>query len=74
MLRIHLLQNWFSLSDPVMEEALYEIMPIRQRAPHAEYADGSSCASTKTQKRQNDWKVTLIATRLGQGCACAFNC
>ncbi|WP_438822571.1 transposase [Pseudomonas aeruginosa] len=22
MLRIHLLQNWFSLSDPAMEEAL----------------------------------------------------
>ena len=26
MLRIHLLQNWFSLSDPAMEEALYESM------------------------------------------------
>ncbi len=25
MLRIHLLQNWFSLSDPAMEEALYEV-------------------------------------------------
>ena len=25
MLPIHLLQNWFSLSDPAMEEALYEI-------------------------------------------------
>ncbi|CAM3094330.1 Transposase InsH N-terminal domain-containing protein [Pseudomonas plecoglossicida] len=32
MLRIHLLQNWFSLSDPAMEEALYEITPIRQFA------------------------------------------
>jgi IS5 family transposase len=32
MLRIHLLQNWFSLSDPAMEEALYEISPIRQFA------------------------------------------
>ncbi len=30
MLRIHLLQNWFSLSDPAMEEALYEITPMRQ--------------------------------------------
>ena len=30
MLRIHLLQNWFSLSDPIMEEALYEITPMRQ--------------------------------------------
>lgn len=32
MLRIHLLQNWFSLSDPVMEEALYEITSMRQFA------------------------------------------
>ncbi|MFC6478861.1 IS5 family transposase [Pseudomonas asuensis] len=32
MLRIHLLQNWFSLSDPAMEEALYEMTSIRQFA------------------------------------------
>ncbi|MBC9740815.1 MULTISPECIES: IS5 family transposase [Pseudomonas] len=32
MLRIHLLQNWFSLSDPAMEEALYEITSMRQFA------------------------------------------
>jgi IS5 family transposase len=32
MLRIHLLQNGFSLSDPAMEEALYEITPMRQFA------------------------------------------
>jgi transposase, IS5 family len=29
MLRIHLMQNWFALSDPAMEEALYEITPMR---------------------------------------------
>ncbi len=29
MLRVHLMQNWFGLSDPAMEEALYEITPIR---------------------------------------------
>lgn len=28
-LRIHLLQNWFSLSDPAVEEALYETTPMR---------------------------------------------
>lgn len=28
MLRIHLRQNWFSLSDPAMEQALYEIPSI----------------------------------------------
>lgn len=29
MLRIHLMQNWFGLSDPAMEEALYEIGSMR---------------------------------------------
>ncbi|VVN82474.1 hypothetical protein PS723_01199 [Pseudomonas fluorescens] len=32
MLRIHLLQNWFALRDPAMEEALYEITSLRQFA------------------------------------------
>jgi hypothetical protein len=27
MLRVHLMQNWFALSDPAMEAALYEIVP-----------------------------------------------
>lgn len=32
MLRVRLMQNWFGLSDPGMEEALYEIPPIRPMA------------------------------------------
>ena len=32
MLRIHLMLNWFGLSDPGMEEALYEIVLMRQFA------------------------------------------
>lgn len=32
MLRIHLMQNWFGFSDPGMEEALYEIIPLRRFA------------------------------------------
>ncbi len=32
MLRVHLLQNWFGLSDPAMEEALYEMASMRQFA------------------------------------------
>ena len=32
MLRVHLMQNWFGLSDPGMEEALYEITPMRNFA------------------------------------------
>lgn len=30
MLRVHLMQNWFSYSDPAMEEALYEATILRQ--------------------------------------------
>lgn len=29
MLRVHLMQNGFGLSDPALEEALYEITPMR---------------------------------------------
>jgi IS5 family transposase len=29
MLRVHLLQNWYALSDPAMEEALYDSAAMR---------------------------------------------
>ncbi len=32
MLRVHLMQLWFNLSDPAMEESLYDITPMRQFA------------------------------------------
>jgi IS5 family transposase len=32
MLRVHLMQNWFGLSDPGMEEGLYEVASMRQFA------------------------------------------
>ena len=32
MLRIHLMQHWFTLSDPGMEDALYEIESMRRFA------------------------------------------
>lgn len=32
MLRVHLMQNWFALSDPTMGEALYEIASLRNFA------------------------------------------
>src|SRR6188508_44287 len=32
MLRIHCLQQWYGLSDPAMEEELYEIASMRQFA------------------------------------------
>lgn len=38
MLRIHLLQHWFNLSDPAMEEALYDTPMFREFA-HLETAE-----------------------------------
>lgn len=32
MLRVHLMQNWYTMSDPGMEDALYEIASMRQFA------------------------------------------
>jgi IS5 family transposase len=32
MLRVHLMQNWFGLSDPAMEETLYEVTSMRRFA------------------------------------------
>lgn len=32
MLRIHFLQQWFNLSDPAMEEALYDMLLFQQFA------------------------------------------
>lgn len=32
MLRVHLLQQWYSLSDPAMEEALIEVSTMRRFA------------------------------------------
>jgi IS5 family transposase len=29
MFRVHPMQNWFALSEPAMEEALYEIASLR---------------------------------------------
>ena len=41
MLRVHLMQNWFGLSDPAMEEALYEIASMREFA-RLDAAEGDS--------------------------------
>ncbi len=32
MLRIHLLQHWYELSDPAMEDALYDMLTLRRFA------------------------------------------
>ena len=40
MLRVHLMQNWFALSDPAMEEALYEIASLRNVSGRRSHLDG----------------------------------
>ena len=35
MLRVHFMQQWFTLSDPAMEEALYDIALFREFAGSA---------------------------------------
>ncbi len=58
MLRIHLLQQWFNLSDPAVEEALYDTpsspaLPGSIRAPMR----ALSCGSVAS------WKLTSWACR-----------
>lgn len=64
MLRIHLMQNWFGLSDPAMEEALYENMAIRRFA-QLSLVDGLPDESTILRFRhmleQNDLAPKLFA-------------
>ena len=45
MLRTHLLQQWFSLSDPAMEEAFFDVLLYRefvQLDAHGHLPDGST--------------------------------
>lgn len=62
MLRIHLLQNWFSLSDPAMEEALYKITPMRVRAPDPKRADSG---------RHHDPNVERFSIRRAVAASCS---
>ncbi len=50
MLRIYFLQQWFNLSDPAVEEALYDSAVMRQVDATILHAP----SSTKNQKQQRD--------------------
>ena len=39
MLRVHLLQQWYDLSDPVMKDALIEVATMRRFAGIALFTD-----------------------------------
>lgn len=56
MLRVHLMQNWFGLSDPAMEEALFGNVPIRQFA-----------RLTLTTAIPDETKILNFRRRLEQG-------
>ena len=44
MIRIHCLQHWFNLSDPSMEESLYESVSMRQFAGIEQFQAGNTFA------------------------------
>jgi transposase, IS5 family len=65
MLRIHLMQNWFSLSDPSMEEALYEIASLRNFAGlslHQPIPDESTILHFRHLLETNDLADDIFAT------------
>ena len=46
MLRIYFMQQWFNLSDPAVEEALYDSRAMRASSfPSSTFARGKSCSS-----------------------------
>lgn len=58
MLRIHLLQNWFSLSDSAMDAALYEITSMREFARltlSAPILEDTTIMSPSTCWRSTNW-------------------
>ena len=48
MLRIHVLQHWFNLSDPAVEEALYDTRALRQ------FVGIDQCISYRIRSRATD--------------------
>lgn len=65
MLRIHLLQQWYALSDPAMEEALYEIAPLRQFAQFSlleAIPDETTLLNFRHLLERNDLAAKMLAT------------
>ena len=66
MLRIHLMQNWFGYSDPAMEEALYEVAPLRRFAglslAHGSVPDETTILNFRRLLETNDLAPAILAT------------
>ncbi len=72
-LRIHLPRNWFALSDPAMEEALYEITSLRQFAKllltHGSIPDDTTIMNFRHLLEQHGLAAGILAVindRLGE--------
>lgn len=61
MLRIHLLQNWFSLSDPAMERALYRITSMRQFSSNAHRFNSRRHDTPYALRRQRDTVALFLS-------------
>src|SRR5712691_3638903 len=79
MLRIYFLQQWFNLSDPAVEEALYDSAALRSfvdidlgREP---VPDETTCASSGTYSKSISWAGVSSSgwrsTYKGEGCGSA---
>jgi transposase, IS5 family len=66
MLRIHFLQQWFNLSDPAMEEALYDTPMFREFAGldvgEDHLPDESTILRFRHMLEANDLSVQILAT------------
>ena len=62
MLRVHLMQNWFALSDPAMEEALYEIASLRTFA-HLNRQSDAQCFSALLMQLKRQSSDSVVAHR-----------
>lgn len=64
MLRVHLMQNWFGLSDPAMEEALYEIGSMRAFAKLSlarSIPDETTILNFRRRIEENDLAEDMLA-------------
>ena len=66
MLRVHLMQNWFGYSDPAMEEALYELAPLRHFAglslAHGSVPDETTILNFRRLLETHALAATMLAT------------
>ena len=62
-MRVHLMQNWFALSDPAMEERLYEITSLRNFAGlalHEPIPDETTILNFRHLQEENDLAKDML--------------